>query len=425
MSFGHIILPLSYKQVHRAKGLSIKPATMVTELKIFIMNIILFDTAQEHGNLLPLTFTRPIASLRIGIVTLQQKWEMLLPGTYSHLTQDYLATKFPTVYTDDNIFIAAHLIASQSLALQIANLKPGEAIADEKEIWAYRGSRFDPQNSVPCKRIAPEQQPDAIRFPYDIFSKNGKEIEADFIRITQGRHSAPLSQTCTLIGPAERLFIEEGATIECSTLNTTKGYIYIGHNAEIMETCAIRGPLALCQHAVLNMGTKVYGPTTLGPYCKAGGELNNVVFLGYSNKAHDGFLGNAVIGEWCNLGADTVASNLKNTYAEVRVWNYPAKRFIKTGLQFCGLIMGDHSKAGINTMFNTATVTGVGCNIYGPGFPRTFIPSFSEGGAHGFTEMGLSRFFDIAERVMARRHKELTDVDRQLYTYLYEYRNEI
>ena len=190
-----------------------------------------------------------------------------------------------------------------------------------------------------------------------------------------------------------------------------------------METCAVRGPLALCEHAVLNMGTKVYGPTTLGPYCKCGGELNNVVFTGYSNKAHDGFLGNAVIGEWCNLGADTVASNLKNTYAEVRLWNYPDKSFRKTGLQFCGPIIGDHSKAGINTMFNTATVVGVGCNVYGSGFPRTYIPSFSEGGAQGMTEVGLNRFFDIAERVMARRHKELTDADRRLYTHLFENRN--
>ena len=387
------------------------------------MNYILFDTVKEHGNLLPLTFTRPVAELRVGIDTLRAKWEALLPGQYSYITEEYLAEKYPTQHTSDNIFIAGHLLATQALATQISSLAPGEAIADENEIWAYRGDTFTPGETQPAHIVAPCETPDAIRYAYDIFGKNGKELNADFMRITKGRTSAPLSNTCTLIGDASLLFIEEGAVVECSTLNTKNGPIYIAKDAEIMETCAVRGPLALCEHAVLNMGTKVYGPTTLGPYCKCGGELNNVVFTGYSNKAHDGFLGNAVIGEWCNLGADTVASNLKNTYAEVRLWNYPDKSFRKTGLQFCGPIIGDHSKAGINTMFNTATVVGVGCNVYGSGFPRTYIPSFSEGGAQGMTEVGLNRFFDIAERVMARRHKELTDADRRLYTHLFENRN--
>lgn len=388
------------------------------------MNIILFDTTQEHGNLLPLTFTRPIAELRVGINTLREKWERLLPGDYSYCTEPYLSEKFPCRLTDDNIFIAAHLLATPALAAQIANLKRGEAIADENEIWAYRGGEFITDTTQPTARIAPCETPDAIRFPFDIFGKNGKELASDFEHITRNRTSAPLSSTCTLIGDSNLLFIEEGATVECATLNTKNGPIYIGKDAEIMETCAVRGPLAMCEHAVLNMGTKVYGPTTLGPYCKVGGELNNVVFIGYSNKAHDGFLGNAVVGEWCNLGADTVASNLKNTYAEVRVWNYPTRSFRRSGLQFCGPIIGDHSKAGINTMFNTATVVGVGCNIYGAGFPRTYVPSFSEGGAQGFTQVGLNRFFDIAERVMARRHKELTDADRRLYTYLFENKEE-
>lgn len=386
------------------------------------MNFILFDTEQEHGNLLPLTFTRPVAELRIGIETIRNKWERILPGDYSYQTAPYLTAKYPTHATDDNIFIAAHLLPTEALAQQIANLQPNEAIGDENEIWAYRGNQYTPNETTPNRLISPCETPDSIRFPFDIFSKNGKEIDADFNRITHGRTSAPLSTTCTLIGDPSLLFIEEGATVECSTLNTKNGPIYIGKDAEIMETCAVRGPLAMCEHAVLNMGTKVYGPTTLGPYCKCGGELNNVVFTGYSNKAHDGFLGNAVIGEWCNLGADTVSSNLKNTYAEVRVWNYPLRTFRPSGLQFCGLIMGDHSKAGINTMFNTATVVGVGCNIYGAGFPRTHIASFSEGGAQGFKELGLNRFFDIAERVMARRHKELTEADRQLYTYLFEHK---
>ena len=387
------------------------------------MNYILFDTAQEHGNLLPLTFTRPVADLRVGIDTLRAKWEGMLPqGTFSYLTKPYLSEKFPTQLTNDNIFIAGHLIATPLLAQQISNLQPGNAIVWKEEVIAYRGNQFIPGETQPLHNIDACQEPDTIRFPYDIFVKTGKELCADFERITQGRTSAPLSNTCTLLGDKKMLFIEEGATIECATLNTKNGPIYIGKDAEIMETCAVRGPLALCEHAVLNLSTKVYGPTSLGPYYKCGGELNNVVFIGYSNKAHDGFLGNAVVGEWCNLGADTVASNLKNTYAEVRVWNYPSRSFRKTGLQFCGPIIGDHSKAGINTMFNTATVIGVGCNIYGTGFPRVYIPSFTEGGAQGTTDVNLSRFFDIAERVMCRRHKELTDVDRRLFTHLYETR---
>lgn len=387
------------------------------------MNIILFDAPREHGNLLPLTFTRPIAELRVGIDTLRAKWESMLPSSsYSYLTEAYLSEKFPCHLTDDNIFIAGHLLATPALATQIANLQPGEAIADENEIWAYRGKEFKVNETTPSLITPPCEAPDAIRYPHDIFCKNGKELCNDFERITRNRTSAPLSSTCTLIGDSSLLFIEEGATVECTTLNTKNGPIYIGKDAEIMETCAVRGPLAMCEHSLLNMGTKVYGPTTLGPYCKCGGELNNVVFIGYSNKAHDGFLGKSVIGEWCNLGADTVASNLKNTYDEARLWNYPTRSFRRIGLQFCGPIIGDHSKTGINTMFNTATVVGVGCNIFGPGFPRTYIASFSEGGAHGFTELGLKRFCDIAQRVMARRNKEFTDVDRRIYTYLFEHR---
>ena len=389
------------------------------------MNIILFDTAREHGNLLPLTFTRPVADLRLGIDTLREKWEALLPGDYSYLTTPYLSEKYPSRITSDNIYIAGHLIATPQWAEQIASLQPGEAIADDDEIWAYRGGIFSDEHIAKARKIAPQAPADCIRFPYDLFGKNGDAIQADFARITRGRESAPLSSTCTLIGDASQLFIEPGAVVECAILNTTHGPIYIGAEAEIMETCAVRGPFAMCCHAVLNMGTKVYGPTTLGPYCKVGGELNNVIMTGYSNKAHDGFLGNAVIGEWCNLGADTVSSNLKNTYAEIKLWNYPLRQFRRTGLQFCGLIMGDHSKAGINTMFNTATVTGIGCNIYGPGFPRTYIPSFSEGGAQGFKEVPLARFFDIAERMMARRHKLLTEADKRLYTYLFEHKDEI
>jgi UDP-N-acetylglucosamine diphosphorylase/glucosamine-1-phosphate N-acetyltransferase len=256
---------------------------------------------------------------------------------------------------------------------------------------------------------------------YDIFMENHRGIVEDFALLTHGRASQSLSDTNTVIGnPVDdngnpMIFIEEGAVVEGAMLNVKNGPIYVGRNAEVMEGSCLRGPIALCEHAVVNMGTRMYGATTLGPYCKVGGEVNNVVMMGYSNKAHDGFLGNAVIGEWCNIGGGSTASNLKNDYTEIKLWNYPAHRFLRTGLQFCGLIMGDHSKSGINCMFNTATVLGVGVNIHGAGFPRNFVASFSEGSASGFTDVPLTKFFDIARRMMARRGLTLSEIDMRIF----------
>ncbi|MDE5632492.1 MAG: glucose-1-phosphate thymidylyltransferase, partial [Muribaculaceae bacterium] len=278
-------------------------------------------------------------------------------------------------------------------------------------VIAHRGKEI-------AARIESFTEVTAIEQLYDIFMLNGARIKADFERLTAGRTSQPLSATNTVIGDPSLIFIEEGAVVEGAFLNTAKGPIYVGADAEIMEGSMLRGPIALCEHATVNMGTKIYPDTTVGPFCKVGGELNNVVFLGYSNKAHDGFLGNAVIGEWCNIGAGAVASNLKNDYTQIRLWNYPTHRFARTSLQFCGLIMGDHSKAGINTMFNTATVLGVGVNVHGAGFPRNFVESFSEGSTAGFTRVPEKKFFDIAERMMARRGKALTPAERRMLTHL-------
>ena len=351
--------------------------------------IILRDPEGAREQLLPLSFTRPLSELRLGILTLREKWQQLLPGEYSWKTAPYLAEKFPCAGTVANYTIDSDIIPTATYV---------DALT--------RGIGMEPER---------------IEHLYDIFLKNGEAIRSDFALITQGRESQPLSSSCTLIGDPSQLFIEPGAIVEGCFLNVTRGPIYIGRNAEVMEGSALRGPIAICEHAAVNMGTKIYGDTTIGPWCKVGGELNNVVMIGYSNKAHDGFLGNAVIGEWCNLGAGCVASNLKNDYTEIKLWNYPAHRFLRTGLQFCGLIMGDHSKAGINTMFNTATVVGVGVNIHGTGFPRNFVASFSEGGASGFSDVPLTKFFDIAARVMARRGKELTDVDRRIFKEIYDY----
>jgi len=389
------------------------------------MNIILFD-GNSRSDLLPLTFTRPVAEIRVGIFSIRQKWEHILSATCSWLTEDYLTGKFPLALCDDNLFVAGNLLPDSVLAEAVAQLKTRESLCAGDQLLAYRGVMSGFEQIAQASRIEFGGDVRQICQVYDVFTRNSEEIEADFRRITCGRTSAKLSPTVQIIGEqyfadgTPKLFVEEGVVAECATINLKNGPVYLGRDVEIMEGSHIRAPFAACEHAVVNMGAKIYGPTTLGPYCKVGGELNNVVMFGYSNKAHDGFLGNAVIGEWCNLGAGTESSNLKNDYSEVRIWNYPSRRFAKTGLQFCGLIMGDYSKAGINTLFNTATVVGVGCNVYGSDFPRVFIPSFNEGGASGFERANLKKFFVTTEKVKARRGIALTDADRAICEKVFE-----
>ncbi len=375
------------------------------------MNIILIDSDDVRANLLPMTYTRPVSELRIGALTLREKWELMLPGSYSYVTADYLAEIFPLkADTTDNesITIASDVIPTPQLAAAVAGLEAGQALYEpDGKLIAVRG-RESSRSACDCliKRV---------KSLTDIFTMNGSEIAADFDLLTAGRTGAQVSDTVTVIGNRSRLFIEPGAVVECCAINVTHGPVYIGRDAEVMECAALRGPIAVGEHSIVNMGAKIYGETTIGPWSKVGGELNNVVIHSYSNKAHDGFLGNAVIGSWCNLGAGCVASNLKNDYTEIKLWNYPTHRFARTGLQFCGLIMGDHSKAGINTMFNTATVVGVGVNIHGSGFPRNFVASFSEGSAAGFSDVSMTKFFDVAARVMARRGIALTEADRRMF----------
>lgn len=379
-------------------------------------NIILFDPVKVRTNMLPLTYTRPVALLRHGITTISEKWQRAIPGAYSYSTQDYLSIKYPMIEASDgdNLFIAGNIHPDAQLVEAILDLQSGESLIHNGETIARRG------NGEPNSQKEYTAEPFAINHVYDIFMLNDEALRRDFAALTAGRKSQPLSDTNRLIGDPSQLFIEEGATVEGAILNVKKGPIYIGRDAEIMEGACLRGPIALCEHAVVNMGGKIYGATTLGPYCKVGGELNNVVMTGYSNKAHDGFLGNAVIGEWCNLGAGCTASNLKNTYAPIKLWSIAEGRFVKTGLQFCGLIMGDHSKAGINTMFNTATIVGVGVNFYSAGFPRTFIQSFTEGSTLGMRDVNMDSFFDTASRMMARRHVELTPIDKEIFIHIHE-----
>ena len=387
-----------------------------------MQNIILFDAQVVRENLLPMTFTRPVADLRVGILTIREKWERMLEGRYSYLTVDYLQEKYPMIEADESVFIAGNVCPTAVLIEKINALEEGCALVSSKgDVIAYKGDAENFNSSNFASEIVCDDDCLTVKMLYDIFMENHRGIVEDFALLTKNRTSQPLSDTNTIIGnPTDAdgnsmIFIEEGAVVEGAMLNVKNGPIYVGCNAEVMEGSCLRGPIALCDDAVINMGARVYGATTLGSYCKVGGEVNNVVMMGYSNKAHDGFLGNAVIGEWCNIGGGSSASNLKNDYTEIKLWNYPAHRFLRTGLQFCGLIMGDHSKAGINCMFNTATVLGVGVNIHGAGFPRNFVASFSEGSVSGFTDVSLSKFFDIARRMMARRGLTLSEIDMRIF----------
>jgi len=381
------------------------------------MNYILFDPAERY-NLLPFTYTRPVALIRVGILTISEKWERMLKKKPSFLTEDYLKKKFPLVVSDDNFVINASFCPDKALISEIEILKNGEALFIDDCLIAARTSSSDISSLLKAKESLVRKELKTtdyirIKFCYDIFSNNGSAIEADFDLLTAGRKSAAIPVSNSVIKP-ENIFIEEGAEVEFSILNASAGPIYIGRNAQIMEGCMIRGPLAMGEESGLKMGAKVYGPTTIGPHCKVGGEVNNVVFFGYSNKGHDGFLGNSVVGEWVNIGADTNCSNLKNTYEEVKLWNYTSERFEKTGLTFCGLMLGDHTKCGINTMFNTGTVVGIGANIFGTGFPRNFIPSFAWGGVAGFETFEIKKFHKTAEAMYKRRSVEYTDVDKEI-----------
>lgn len=405
---------------------------MRTKSKIVqrMQHIILYDTLEDFGNLLPLSFTRPISHMRVGITTLREKWEALLPGNYCVDTAEFMSDVYPceTAPCDETIQIRSTLIATRRLAEMIAGLKSGERLVDtEGATIAYRGECRHTDSDKLAARVFPEEVR-RLKYVFDIFLNNAFAIKEDFRRLTLGRESQAPFDNNLILGDftdeegLPQIFLEEGAVAEGATINLREGPVYLGRNAKLMEGSCVRGGLAICDNAQVRMGAKIYSGTTLGPYCKAGGELQNVVMFGYSNKSHDGYLGNAVIGEWCNIGAGVNASNLKNDYSKIRIWNYVQQRFMRTDLQFCGLIMGDHSKAGVNCMFNTATVIGVGVNVYGSGFPRVFVPSFSEGSASaGFSDVSLKKFYEIADRVMGRRGRSISETERKVYEHVYQY----
>jgi len=389
------------------------------------MSIILSD-AGLHSHLLPLTYTRPVGQLRPGILRIAEGWYVRSGLGVGYRTEAYLTAAFPLPIEQANFEVDGSLFPTDELVAAVMDLRPGDVLVHGGRSLAF-GSEGKGHPTVGDWSAPPSYMRnvpftgEVIRFsrPWHLFQFCGKAIEHDFKLLTEGRRSQRLGALNTVVGDPNLIFLEEGAVVEASILNTNGGPIYIGKGAEVMEGCMLRGPIALGDQAVLKMGAKVYGPSSFGPESRVGGEVSNSVILGYSNKGHDGFMGNSVLGEWCNLGADTNTSNLKNTYGNVQVWSAAEGGMVETGLQFCGLLMGDHSKSGINTMFNTGTVVGVAANVFGSGFPPKHIPSFSWGGSDGFETYDIERALSTARRVMERRHVPLTVVDEAMLRHVF------
>ncbi len=384
------------------------------------MNVVLFDDKVIRENLLPFTYTRPVAAIRVGILTIAEKWEHYLEHTISYLTQDYLQYKFPIKTTADNILINGAVCPTDHLVLAIRQLKKGESLMAGTTMVA---ARTEDAYSLGTTKFTPKTYSGDVTVidqPWRIFEYNGAQIRSDFERVTAGRKSKNIDDPHTRVYGGENIFIEHGVRLQAAILNASDGPIYIGPNVQVQEGAIIRGPFSIGAHSVINMGAKMRADTSIGPHCKVGGEVSNTVMFGFSSKVHDGFLGSSVIGEWCNMGADTNTSNMKNNYEVVKLYNYPRRSFVSTGLTFCGLMMGDHSKCGINTMFNTGTVTGVSANVFGSGYPRNFIPSFAWGGAQGFSTYQLAKVLDTASKAMERRGQALTEADKKILKHIFD-----
>lgn len=386
------------------------------------MGIILFDD-QFRNNLLPLSYTRPVSEFRVGILTIADKWKRYLNSEISYLTEDYLQEKYPLLISPENLLINAAICPDKDLLEAVVGIREGEALFADQLLIAVQlneaaAKEFNINKLTSYRRVEYPNTIVRIAFPENIFSLNDIEIRKDFELLTKGRTSSSLSNTNIILG--DQIFVEEGVDAECSTFNSRSGPIYLGKESLIMEGCHIRGSFALCEGAILKMGAKIYGMTTIGPYSKAGGEINNSVIFANSAKGHEGYLGNSVLGEWCNIGADSNNSNMKNNYAEVRLWDYSNESFRRTGLQFCGLVMADHAKCAINTMFNTGTVVGVSANLFGSGFPRNFVPDFSWGGNQGFELYSLKKMFETAIKVYSRRNIDFNEVEQKILTHVFK-----
>lgn len=399
-----------------------------------MLNIILFDT-DARGHLLPLTATRPTGELRLGILSLREKWERYLRGSVSYITQEYLQQKYPIHIEEDNLIVSGNIVPDEALCRRLEQIQLGDALLREGELVAARLNESQIESLIEDEELGElhgtELEADfpltQVSHLWDFTPLNGVALVADFALLTAGRRSQTISITNQLVGPIQNLFVEAGVNMECCMLNVSAGPVYIGENAVLMEGSMLRGPLSIGANAIVKMGTKIYGPTTIGPGCRVGGEVTRSILFANSNKGHDGFLGDAVLGEWCNLGADTNNSNLKNNYSEVKLWDYETERFEKTGQQFMGLIMGDHAKCGINTMFNTGTVVGAFANVFGSGYPRNFVPDFAWGGPDSdYRSYKLEEACITASTAMARRQVVFTELDKailqQVFTLTAKYR---
>ncbi len=384
-------------------------------------HLVLFDDPAIRGSLLPFTFTRPVADIRVGILTIAEKWHRISQIETSFWTQEYLQRKFPR-YSGKAMAINGAWLPSEGDWQLVSSLNSNQALFFGKTLLAGYIGETEKNLGFAADRdpIQLEKEPLLLQKTWNIFQFNGAQIKEDFALLTNGRKSHAVGDPHTIVYNPDQIFIEDGVKIRAAVLNAESGPIYLGRNSEIQEGAVIRGPFALGEFSTVNMGAKLRGDTTVGPHCKVGGEISNSVIFGYSNKGHEGFLGNSVLGEWCNLGADTNTSNLKNNYAPVKLWDYTKGGFANTGLQFCGLMMGDHSKCGINTMFNTGTVVGVGANVFGDGYPRNFIPSFSWGGAAGFSTFTMPKFEETAKAVFGRRGKEWSQEEKEILERVFE-----
>ncbi len=385
------------------------------------MNLILFDSITARRKLLPFTYTRPIAEIRVGVLTIADKWRKHLDSELSYLTEEYLAKKYTVKFKEQNLYISGNLCPDKMVLKAIQHLKPNHKLVKEGILLASLEGKTEYRLiGEGCEEVEFDGDVTLITQNWHIFKQNGAQIRADYELITKGRVSQPVNDPYTRIYNQESIFIEEGATIKDATLNAENGPIYIGKEASIEEGAIIRGPFAICHNSTVNTNARMRGDITIGPWSKVGGEVSNSIIFGFSNKGHDGFLGNSVVGEWCNIGADTNTSNLKNNYDLIKVWDYDKGSFMSTGEQFCGLMMGDHSKCGINTMFNTGTIVGVAANIFGAGFPRTFIPSFAWGGPAGFATFKLPKVYKMAEVSMRRRHGNFNEVEKEILSTIFE-----
>ncbi|MDE0772194.1 MAG: putative sugar nucleotidyl transferase [Salibacteraceae bacterium] len=386
------------------------------------MNLVFFDN-KSHETLLPLTYTRPAADLRIGILKISEKWEKSLGGvTAGYVSQMHLSKKY-SIPVKADLYLASNVIPEHYLMAEIKALSIGQKLESFGNCIAFKSTQCF--HDLPAlnealanaESIESDSTPISVSSAIDIFKRNGDQIQKD-IDVLKLETVSSYGLYNTLIG--SQFYIDPTVKMEGVTLNSTEGPIYLGKDVEVMEGSVIRGPFAALEHSTVKMASKIYGDTTIGPHCKVGGEVSNSVFYGYSNKGHDGFLGNSVIGEWCNLGADTNSSNLKNNYSNVSVWNYSTESIENTNEIFVGLIMGDHSKTGINTMLNTGTVVGVSANIYGGDFPPKFIPSFSWGGSSGFQTFNFEKAKEVANKMMQRRGLDLTDEDSSILEFAYK-----